>query len=123
MLRIVAATRHDLLGFPRDTFLGSALNRMSARTELLADVAYSNSAGLPEVYNAALSRAEDSDLIVFTHDDVWLDDWYLPERLREALAQFAVVGVAGNRRRVPRQPAWAFVDETFTWDVPENLSG
>lgn len=47
----------------------------------------------------------------------------MPQRLQEALARFAVVGVAGNRRRVPRQPAWAFIDEHFTWDVPENLSG
>jgi GT2 family glycosyltransferase len=31
--------------------------------------------------------------------------------------------VAGNRRRLPNQPAWLFADIAFTWDSPENLSG
>jgi len=33
------------------------------------------------------------------------------------------VGVAGNKRRVPRQPNWALVDDKFTWDLSSNLSG
>jgi len=30
---------------------------------------------------------------------------------------------AGNRRRVPGQPGWAFVDAKFSWDERANLSG
>jgi GT2 family glycosyltransferase len=47
----------------------------------------------------------------------------LPERLAEALKCFDVVGVAGNRRRFPRQSSWIFIDARLTWDTPENLSG
>ena len=39
------------------------------------------------------------------------------------LTRFDVIGVAGNRRRVANQPAWAFIDDRFTWDVKSNLSG
>ena len=34
-----------------------------------------------------------------------------------------MIGVAGNRRKVINQPAWAFVDVNFTWDDKSNLSG
>src|SRR5262249_1381522 len=123
MLCIVAATRYDPLAFQRHALLGRSLNRLAYQKGVQVDVLCENTGGLPAALNAALSRAEDSDLILFTHDDVWLDDWFLPERLREALARFAVVGVAGNRRRFPRQPSWAFIDTRGTWDARENLSG
>src|SRR5262245_58738851 len=123
MLRIVAATRHDQMAFRSQALLGRSLIMLEARKTIGREVAYCNSAALPEVFNAALARAEDSDLILFTHDDVWIDDWFLPERLTDALKCFDVVGVAGNRRRVPRQPAWIFFDTTFKWDAPQHLSG
>jgi len=123
MLRIVAATRQDREGFHRQTALGGSLGKLLFRDVVSATVNCRNSRGLPEVFNAALAGANDTDVIVFTHDDVWIDDWFLPERLDDALARFAVVGVAGNRRRVPRQPSWAKVDTAFTWDAWENLSG
>ena len=123
MLRIVSATRHDPITFPRQTHLGRAVAQVSTLGDWTADVTYSNAAGLPAVYNAALARAVDSDLIAFVHDDVLLDPTPLPALLRAALARFAVVGVAGNRRRVPRQPSWAFTDDHYTWDTTENLSG
>jgi GT2 family glycosyltransferase len=123
MLRIVAATRYNRLAFESQALLGRSLPTLESRKGVHADVLYRNCGGLPEAFNAALSRAEDSDLVVFIHDDVWLDDWFLPERLMEALDRFDVVGVAGNRRRVPRQPSWAFIDTRPTWDTPQNLSG
>jgi GT2 family glycosyltransferase len=122
MLRVVAATRHPPAAFPQQTPLGRSLAR-AAGPGWAVEVACSNAAGLPAVYNAAIARAADSDLLVFTHDDVWIDDWHIPLRLREALERFAVVGVVGNRRRVLRQPSFAFLDDKFTWDTAENLSG
>jgi GT2 family glycosyltransferase len=49
----------------------------------------------------------------------------LKTRLEEALQRFEIVGLAGNKRRVPRQPAWGFVTDNpqFQWDEAENLSG
>ncbi len=41
----------------------------------------------------------------------------------DSLARYDVVGVAGNRRRVARQPAWLYVDDSFARDDSANLSG
>lgn len=122
MLRIIAATRLDRLSFERHALLGRSLRRLAPRGEAHADIAYANARGLPEVFNAALACAADDDLVVFTHDDVRLNDWFLSERVRDALAEFSVVGVAGNRRRVARQMSWHSIDGRSD-DERENLSG
>jgi hypothetical protein len=60
---------------------------------------------------------------VFIHDDVHLLDYFWVERVLRSLERFQLIGLAGNKRRVPRQPGWAFIDEKLTWDSPQNLSG
>lgn len=83
-----------------------------------------NAAGLPSVYNIAIDEsAVDPAILLFIHDDVHLCDFHWTDTLNDGLGQFAVVGVAGNRRRAPRQPGWRFLDERFTRDRRENLSG
>lgn len=123
MLRIVAATRFDLLNFWRQSLLGRALLKFSSGRRTVPVVAYSNSSGLPEVFNTALMEAPEEDEIIFTHDDVWIDDWFVPERLSDALGRFDIVGIAGNRRRIPRQPSWLFTDIDLNRDTPDYLSG
>lgn len=84
----------------------------------------SNTEGLPLLYNRVIrDSAKDPATLVFAHDDLHLLDYYWYARIKEGLSQFDVIGLAGNKRRVPRQPSWAFVNEQFTWDQPENLSG
>jgi len=83
-----------------------------------------NTAGLPSVYNIAIEEsAEDPAILLFIHDDVHLCDFHWTTTLNDALGQFGIVGAAGNRRRIPRQPGWRFLDERFTRDGRENLSG
>jgi GT2 family glycosyltransferase len=123
MLRIVAATRHDPVGFYSQTLLGRALLKFSSGRGTAPVIAHSNARGLPEVFNAALREADEDDAIAFTHDDVWIDDWFVPERLDEALGRFDVVGVAGSRRRLPRQPSWMFVDADLNREDFQHLSG
>ncbi len=123
MLRFIAGTRHDAEGFRRHTPLFRALTRVSFRPGVCGDVAFENRRGLAELYNIALERVPDSDTLVFTHDDVWFDDWFLAERLADALDRFDVVGVAGNRRRLPRQPAWCFLGPPLTSEDLRHLSG
>ena len=41
----------------------------------------------------------------------------------QGLQNFDLLGLAGNKRRLSRQPSWAFIDEDFTWDEGQNLSG
>lgn len=123
MLHIVSATPRDPMGFRRHTMLGRSLPRVTSRAGVAVDVTCDNARGLPDVYNAALARAGEADVVAFVHDDVWLDDYFLPERLADATARFPVVGVSGNVRRVPRQPSWVFPDTRLVKDDLANLSG
>jgi len=80
-------------------------------------VEFQNSRGLPEVFNALIEaqlaagpllRGEEirDEILVFVHDDVWLDDAQIGEHLLSALNQFDVIGVAGSVNRVPGQLSW-----------------
>jgi hypothetical protein len=123
MIRIVAATRFDSAGFWGNTLLGRCLARFSSGRGTSPVIAYSNASSLSEVFNAALLEAGDDDEILFTHDDVWIDDWLVPARIADALAHFDVIGVAGNRRRLPGQISWAFVGDPPQLDRADCLSG
>lgn len=89
----------------------------------MAHITFTNQRGLPEIFNERIAAQSSSEILVFIHDDVWIDDYFLADRVIEGCKSYDVIGVAGNRRRVPKQPAWAFVDEKFTWDDRSNLSG
>lgn len=80
-------------------------------------VEFENSCGLPEVFNTSIEArlaAEPSlrgqevrdEILVFVHDDVWLDDVCIGDHLLSGLDQFDVIGVAGSVDRVPGQPSW-----------------
>lgn len=123
MIEIVSATRLSENDFWKKSALGNSLRRLAHDTRLVPRVAFDNRRGLPEVFNARLTAPDSQGLLVFLHDDVWLDDCFLADRVIDGLGRFDVIGIAGNRRRVPGQPAWAFVDDRFTWDDRANLSG
>ncbi|CAB3697665.1 glycosyltransferase [Trinickia soli] len=123
-IRLVCATRHSQDRFLRETALGRSLSvqRQARAPELL--LFDDNTTGLPALYNAAIEQAADNPaILVFVHDDVSINDFFWTERVREGLREFNVLGLAGNRRRSPQQPAWAFATPHFTWDSPEYLSG
>jgi hypothetical protein len=79
---------------------------------------------LPKLYNIALREAEsDPAFLVFIHDDVQFLDFFWPDHVIQGLRVFDVIGLAGNKRRIPAQPAWRFKDDRLTRDDKENLSG
>jgi GT2 family glycosyltransferase len=122
-IRVVCATRKDRDGFFSMTALGKSLN-LHRPPEVEVRLFPSNEQGLPAVYNTAIAESVRDDIILlFAHDDIHLCDFHWAERLREALSAFDVVGLAGNRRRLPRQPGWRFIDEKLTSDSRDNLSG
>ncbi|HET6553624.1 MAG TPA: hypothetical protein VFG49_08810 [Dyella sp.] len=123
MLEIISATRFTEADFWAKSALGLSLRRMGFDTRLRLHVEFSNSRGLPDIFNPRIASAAPSDFLLFVHDDVWLEDYFLFDRIAAGLQTYEVLGVAGNRRRLPRQPAWAFIDERFTWDDHSNLSG
>jgi GT2 family glycosyltransferase len=126
MIEIVSATRLAREDFLAKSALGQSLRRLSRDPRLRAWIAFSNQRGLPELYNARITAQGGNEFVVFMHDDVWIDDYYLADRVIEGLKTYDVIGVAGNRRRVPRQPGWAFTGrngDKLTWDDRSNLTG
>ena len=125
--RFVSATRLSQEEFFKTAPLGRSLpvyrsfpKRQVIELRLFAN----NQEGLPSIYNVAIEEAKtDPAILIFIHDDVYLSDYYWAEHLHDALAHFDLVGLAGNRRRVPRQASWMFLDDQFTRDNYDNLSG
>ena len=118
-IHVVSATRKTEAEFWQTSALGRSLQRVAFDQRIAASVAYSNSAGLPTIYNLAIDRAGADDVLVFVHDDVWLDDYFFGQRIVEGTQTFEAIGVAGNTRRSPGQPGWAFKtinNGQFEWD-------
>ena len=123
IVEIICATRFSEQEFWQRSALGISLQRLRHDHRLVAKIQFENRRGLPEIYNERIASADGADLLIFVHDDVWLDDCFLADRVREGLGVFDVIGIAGNRRRAPGQPAWIFADERLTRDSRDNLSG
>jgi hypothetical protein len=122
-LRLVCATRESAEGFHANTGLGRSLNFLNAPFIELR-LHERNTVGLPKLYNQAIREARsDPAVLVFLHDDLHFVDFFWPLHLRDSLHSFDVVGVVGNRRRVPNQPSWLFLDSEGTRDDMQNLSG
>jgi len=122
-IRVVCATREDREGFFSSTALGRSLS-LHRPPAVEVRLFPRNTQGLPVVYNLAIAEsARDPVVMVFVHDDVHLCDFHWAQSLRRGLGRFDIVGLAGNRRRVPRQPGWLFLDEKLTRDQRANLSG
>jgi hypothetical protein len=121
--RVVCATRETESRFAAHTALGRSLALFPYPFVELR-LFSSNSTGLPKLYNIALREAaSDPAILVFVHDDVQLLDFFWPNHVFQGLRAFDVIGLAGNKRRVPGQPAWRFTDDRLTRDEKENLSG
>lgn len=122
---LVSATQLGEEAFWASSALGLSLPYHLDRDKRIQPlIAFNNTRGLPLVFNEAIAEAADDDILVFMHDDVWIDEINsFTERVREGLDHFDVIGVAGNRRRVPNQPGWPFIDFKLTSDADEFMSG
>ncbi len=108
-IRFVCATRETHAHFSTQTMLGRTLQVFERLPMLELQLFAENSRGLAAVYNEAIEQSKDRPaILVFVHDDVHLTDFYMAGQLDLALRHFDVAGVAGNVRRVPRQPSWYF---------------
>jgi len=123
MIEIVSATRMSQADFWNKSALGRSLARLHYDKRFVVRIAFENTRGLPLIYNTSLASEDAAEVVVFMHDDVWIDDYFFADRVLSGLREFDVIGVAGNKRIVPNQPAWAFLDDRLTWDDFSNLSG
>ena len=127
-IEIVTATRMSKDDFWSKSALGQSLKRLVYDPEtyhLNAHVAYENKSPLPVIFNSRISAQNKYEILIFIHDDVWIDDYFLADRVIEGLNTYDVIGVAGNRRKIQNQANWSsmWVDEKFIWDDKRFLSG
>lgn len=127
LIDVVSATRRSRDDFWTHSALGCSLKRFSQDPRIICHIEYENRCGLPEIYNRAIHSDSPADMLVFIHDDVWLEDLFWVERVAEACHRYDVVGLAGNTSRGPMQPAWCFVwgehEGVFQLDDIRHLSG
>ena len=124
-VELVSATRLAPGDFMQKAPLGQSLNRLSFDLRVKSRIFPDNSVGLSTIYNRVIDLEDDpTDVLVLLHDDVWIDDIFLADRVLEGLKTFDVIGVAGNRRRLPGQVIWSLDSKTGRGEgEPGNLSG
>ncbi|WP_341888257.1 glycosyltransferase [Variovorax sp. YR752] len=123
MIDIVSATRCSEAEFWADSALGQSLQRLQFDGRLRPRVSFENRRGLSEVYNSALTAPDANDMLVFVHDDVWLEDFFLADRVAQGLRAFDVIGLAGNRRQSEQHVSWNYIGTDLVWDDLAHLSG
>ena len=98
---VVSASKIPADSFLRATYLGRSLSRFPQQYVPKLIVRAGNGAadspplGLPQVYNSAIEQAAEDEILLFVHDDVYIHDWFLPQRLAEGLQHWDVVGLGG----------------------------
>jgi GT2 family glycosyltransferase len=117
IVEIVSATRLSREQFATSP-LGVSLARMERDTRLLPKISYENRRGLSEIYNDRIASSDPADILVFIHDDVWIEDFFFTDRLLEGFKVFGLIGLAGNSRRQPGQYSWALSPQTDEPDFP-----
>jgi len=122
-IKLVVATRGSGRDFLRMTATGRSW-RLQAYNFVELCLFADNRRGLPAVYNEVIRASSGEDcVLVFMHDDLHLLDYHWPLQLLQGLRHFEVLGLAGNVRRLPRQPGWAFANARRQWDDRRYLSG
>lgn len=116
-VKVVTATRLSRSDFWQKSLLGQSLLEFPAPHGLDLIVYADNRVGLSELYNRHLGPGE-RELTVFVHDDVYVHDVFLAQRVREALREHDVAGLAGSRGGDPNEPSWA-----LSFDAELNYRG
>ena len=93
-LLIVSATRDDKF---KDTRLGSSMKALENQANFKYKT--NNTKGLPSVYNKYFTKkVEDKhDIVVFCHDDIYIDDSKLRGKLYKSIFvdKYDIVGLGG----------------------------
>lgn len=77
------------------------------RHEVDLKIHYENTTGLPEIYNQYINvkTLKKHDIVLFVHDDVYIDDLKLRGKLYNAIKDYDIIGLAGCLSPVIKTPA------------------
>lgn len=112
-LLVVSCTKHK----KANTKLYSSIRDFSS-VEMKYIFHENNSTGLSEIYNKYINKkiAKKHDIVVFAHDDVYIDDYKIRGKLYSAMHQFDIMGLAGCIRPTIKKPAlWHLMAEKKDW--------
>lgn len=114
---IVSCTQNETW---KDTRLGSC--KASLENQAKFKFVTNNKQGLPKCYNKFLTKkiAEKHDIIVFCHDDLYIDDLKLRGKLYKSLYadKYDIVGLAGAstcKIEHGKPTLWHLMSERETW--------
>lgn len=95
---IVSCTKENIDNFYDNTPLGKSLTKLKLIYPTLNTLIYTeNKSGLSECYNKAINIMLNDDVkIIFIHDDVYINDMFIFEKLEEVFKEFDIIGVAGS---------------------------
>lgn len=85
-----------------------------SKSEIRLDVIEQNAQGLPRVYNSYLTQhtLKKHDIVLFVHDDVYIDDLKLKGKLYSNTQAFDIVGLAGCIKPTIKPPVlWHLMAE------------
>jgi len=109
---IVAATQLSEEMFWRVSYLGRSLSHIPKALRPQLNITFDNNGfsspvqGLPTLYNLAIEDAGRDEVLLLIHDDVYIHDWFIRERLNEALNRWDIVGLAGSVNPDLGEPSW-----------------
>lgn len=104
----VVATRRSEDELQSMPIYKTLFTRINIPKNILVDckIAFRNEDGLSKVYNSVLN--DDSiklyDYVAFIHDDIWINDVLIFDKLKEASNDYDLIGVCGGK----------------SWDVPDD---
>ncbi len=130
-IRIITATQLTEKDFYTHTRLGASLLNISFDKEIYCNAVFGNSGeaarGLSEIFNLFIDAQYAHEILLFVHDDVSIDDYFIRQRLNDALQHYDVVGVAGNIDADDNDVSWYFKpaadDQSLEKIETEKLSG
>ena len=102
MVQFVVASKASRDRFLTDTALGSSIGRLSSDPRLSIRLWSSNTRGLSELYNIAIDAPDTREIVVFVHDDIWIEDHFTLDRVIDGLRHFDVIGLAGGPYKAGR---------------------
>jgi hypothetical protein len=88
------------------------------KKEIKTKIHYNNSKPLPVVYNQYLNKdtLKNHDIVVFAHDDLYIDDLKVKGKLDLAMNGLDIIGLAGCLNPKIKKPAlWHLMSDRVDW--------
>ena len=88
------------------------------KKEIKTKIHFNNSAPLPVVYNQYLTKdtLKNHDIVVFAHDDLYIDDLKVKGKLDLAMNGLDIIGLAGCLNPKISKPAlWHLMSDRVNW--------